>query len=568
MELYQINYRQKLLIILKINPMKKILFFTFLISFNFINAQVTCETPKTKIILTGDSWADFPFGFGTISGNLDRYGFTNVKMYSSSALSVSGIETANMLQPSYITNLQNELIAHPDVEIVIVSIGGNDMLNNWNTSMDSLQTDSLITDVFIRIDSIISKIKGLKTNLQIFLPGYDYGNFGEVINTFSVPSLHPFYSKWSSMGNPNFLELNSLMNIVSKRFKALGLKYQITYNDASGLMQYVYGQQNPLGVSPGGTYAPRSVTVPGGNLNYPSPKVAIRDYGPFRDCFHLSAEGFDHFYSYHFKNYFWKYLRQNVDTTFYSEGNNKDGGVSLSSVINNEISIGDTPATSTIFKGIVSFNTSSIPNSSVIQNSNLYIYRSNLSGSLPVFDKVILEIKKGNFGTTSSVEIADYSSVSDAKDTACVYGTVAKNGYWLRIKLPNSVQAEINKLGVTQFKISMLDTTNGSVLHFSTGDSTNKPMLDIEYYNPTSLEKNNLENLITIFPNPIDGNVLNIRGVNDGETQISVVDLMGRKMQINLISNQKIDVSYFKKGVYFILFENENKRLSKRFIKL
>ena len=63
-------------------------------------------------------------------------------------------------------------------------------------------------------------------------------------------------------------------------------------------MQYIYGQEEPLGVDPGGTYAPFFQPLPFGDITYPSPKLSMRDYGLARDCFHLSPEGYIHMIDY------------------------------------------------------------------------------------------------------------------------------------------------------------------------------------------------------------------------------------------------------------------------------
>jgi len=362
--------------------------------------------------------------------------------------------------------------------------------------------------------------------------------------------------------------MNKLLTRASVKFSALvSSKHNVFYTSALGLMQYTYGQTTPLGVAPSGTYLPKTVALPGGRLDYPTPKIMMNDYGLFKDCFHLSNEGFETFYKYHFEQFYWDEFRNKKDITIESEGGNKDGGItSLSSIIPSNVTIGNS-TTIGVSKGIVSFNTSAIPSSTIVHKGNLFLYRDKLIGSLPSFDKIILEVKNGNFGTTTSLDFGDYSSLADKIDTACVYGTVKENGYWLRISLPKSFLTEINTTGTTQYRISMMDTTNGSQLYFSTGDSTHKPFLDLEYFNPVSLDENISINEITLYPNPSSNNIITVGNLNDFEGNIFAIDVTGREYNVSF-SNSQLDVSQLYSGTYFIVFRDKNSSFTKRFVKL
>ena len=452
------------------------------------SAQTSCDTVTNRILMVGDSWSNFPVGFGSFEKNLDRFGFTNVGMYSNTSdLSVNGAETHDFLTPAGKAAIQNAITSNPTIEIVNLSIGGNDILNTWNNSMDSLTTDSLLESTMKRADSIIMFILSLKPGIKVYISGYDFANFEEVIQTSAAPTFHPFYARWNGMGKPTFTELNKLLTEASKKFQRLANSYfHVDYKNPLGLMQYLYGQSTALGVPPSGTYAPRTVTFPGGRLDYPTPKARMNNYTLFLDCFHLDAEGYDKLYKYYFEEYYQDYLRGDVDVTVFSEGNMKDGGISSNSTLSAGNVVVGKNSTLGVSKGIISFNSSSI-SSSTIHRADIYLYRDNQTGTLPSFNKALLEIKSGNFGTSTNVDLSDYSSPADNSDTACVYGTVKENGYWLRVRVPSSLLSNINTSGVTQFRISMIDTSGGNVLYFSTGDSTNKPFMDVEYFNPASL---------------------------------------------------------------------------------
>ena len=203
----------------------------------------------------------------------------------------------------------------------------------------------------------------------------------------------------------------------------------------------------------------------------------------------------------------------------------------------------------------------------MIHSGNLFLYRDNLTGSLPSFNKVILEVKKGNFGTSTSLDFGDYASIADKVDTACVFGTVKENGYWLRIKLPTGLLTEINTIGSTQFRISMIDSMNGSTLFYSTGDSINKPFLDLEYFNPASLAENQLRKNITLYPNPSSSNFISVQNLTDFEGNVIAIDLTGRQFPISF-SGSQLNISKLSQGIYFIVFKDDDFTYTKRFVKL
>ena len=166
-------------------------------------------------------------------------------------------------------------------------------------------------------------------------------------------------------------------------------------------------------------------------------------------------------------------------------------------------------------------------------------------------------MKKGNFGSTSAIELADYSSAADNLDTACVYGSVKENGFWLRISIPQSLFTDINTTGTTQFRISRIDSTDGSVFYFSTGDSVNKPMLDVEFYYPASTSELILANDLLIYPNPSNSNYVSLKNGNNFKGNITAVDVTGRSHPL-VFSNNQIDISRLVAGTYFFIFTDYN----------
>ncbi len=76
---------------------------------------------------------------------------------------------------------------------------------------------------------------------------------------------------------------------------------------------------------------------------------------------------------------------------------------------------------------------------------------------------------------------------------------------------------------------------------------------------------NNDEN-ISIFPNPIEGDVLNVSGL-DKYLEYEIINLQGKILLNGKIYSESIFVGELKKGIYLIRFLNSDKIFTKRFIK-
>ena len=82
-----------------------------------------------------------------------------------------------------------------------------------------------------------------------------------------------------------------------------------------------------------------------------------------------------------------------------------------------------------------------------------------------------------------------------------------------------------------------------------------------------SLEKENQKDVtLTVYPNPVESTLSFSKDVTG--SQVSIVDSQsGTFISQKKISENSLDVSQLKQGVYFVIFEKEGKRTIRRFIK-
>lgn len=81
----------------------------------------------------------------------------------------------------------------------------------------------------------------------------------------------------------------------------------------------------------------------------------------------------------------------------------------------------------------------------------------------------------------------------------------------------------------------------------------------------TSISNNNLEADLNLFPNPTSG-TLHIVGIESGE--ITVFDYQGRMIMASPFTGENLDLSHLLPGMYFLRFEENNRMLMKKVIKL
>ena len=130
---------------LKNNRMKKITF-SFLVFFmTTLNIYAQCvEENEHKVLLVGDSWAFFMRSDGTFNDVFDRWGHSNYTYFSNVTLAVSGARAEDFLIDSRLDEIEEQLIANPGIDVVHLSIGGNDLLGSWNIDFTEEETEELL----------------------------------------------------------------------------------------------------------------------------------------------------------------------------------------------------------------------------------------------------------------------------------------------------------------------------------------------------------------------------------------------------------------------------------------
>lgn len=547
--------------------MKKLIFLFTIFAFSQQMFAQCNETNVQKVMLVGDSWAFFMGVDQTINTVFDRWGHSNYTFYTNAVLSENGAETVDFMQADKQNEIQAQLDARPEIEAVHLSLGGNDVLGDWNVNFTQFQTDSLMDTVFTRLISIIDFIKDARPGIQIFWSGYAYPNFGEVLfDAGFLQTVHPFYDTWESMGFPDFAQLNGLLNEYSSIMEAYAqADPQVDFINATGLMQYTFGQNTAISIDPGGSYPPLTAPLPAGFEDYPSPKNSMRDYGLFLDCFHLSAGGYRDFFGYHTQKFYHKFLMD--DEYFLASNSDATGSVTAAgTAITDTLWLGTDSITE--YRPVITFNTSTLPDAGAA-SASIFIRREMLEGNNPVNDQLSVLIRSGLSPETAAVIPETFDAAADISVIPCVFGDNNGNNRWIRLDLPESALPFINNSGLVQFVLATSDTLGGKSRFSGAGDTDFAPVLNVTHQLVTSIEPIEItrSSEILVFPNPAKDHVF-FKSDQDKIEQVELFNQQGQLIKVSRGNNQlmRFDLSGLAKGLYIARTRTAHGTTSQRLI--
>ena len=562
--------------------MKKLilLFTAILFSLSFIHAQDACsQRTSTRVRLVGDSWLHFPQIYQAYDSALAKYGFPDVGVIGDGSVLIS--MTAETWWQFPIARLALDAALNSDagrpIDIVIVSLGGNDVGFGFHSGDSLSVVDEDLYTAKLFMDSIFDHIHAKIPNAQIIWQSYDYPNFQDPCIDFPWD---PYCDTWIGHGYFTAYEVNRFLGYLTAYqdsvVRASNKPYLHFYN-ANGLMQWHYGQTTPLRYAPFGSYAPRTVAFPGGDINYPTPHIAMGLGGI--DAYHLSPDSYTVLAEFYVRKFISNYLRRGRDTSIYSLGQNTDGWIDVNTNTGiGKVLVGKNNSQDT--KGVFTFNTSVIPANKKVKKAVLFLKAKTVARNYPVGtvfpQNFVLDIKSGTFGN-DVIEGSDFAAVATATDIACFAGNLRGNNYTLRAELDDDILQYINKNGLTQFRLS---TTDNNLITFYNGDTTEfeAPYLDL-YYDTTNIitsinSKKDIKESLQIFPNPAK-NEITLEVGKEWLYKKSTLTIFDTKGAVILnttydkipMETLKINISSLPVGGYFISLENNENKSVGTFIK-
>jgi hypothetical protein len=143
------------------------------------------------------------------------------------------------------------------------------------------------------------------------------------------------------------------------------------------------------------------------------------------------------------------------------------------------------------YRSILSFNTSTLPDTAAITSVQLKIRKQGLTGTDPftTHGNLLLDIRNSAFGNNLALQTTDFSAAASQGAIQEQVPAIGLNN-WYTVNLNSTNLSFISKIGTTQFRLLFSKDDNDDLgadyLKFFTGNSTaaNQPQLIITYYLP------------------------------------------------------------------------------------
>lgn len=466
-----------------------------------ISGACSAVTATPRVLLAGDSWAQFMWDDDAHHQIFDRFGQADKQVvsrslgsnpgagYGGNEYAVSGSEArewVNTASYPWIANVVAELNALPSIDTVVFSLGGNDVLagrsgGGWYKDMD-LDVPGSENALFQRIltdsGSIVSAFTAVRPNIDVLVSSYEYPNFNVSALwcwIYACPKRNDL-SRDPTNALVTDAELNALnLAVESRRILWTNGNPRLYFDHGVGEMHYYYGDgQTAAGLLPRpGQQAPDYLPFPGGNLSRPSLRENFRvSSGIPADPIHLDQEGYLYKVAVQTESFFFPRFRGEVSISLRSQGGVFDGWTDGVALGDDSIQIGDDGTR--LRYGIVSVDTSAIPPGAEIESASLYLLQDSRSGSNPFVTGGLGSPRvdvAASFGAPE-LELGDATAPATASDVGCLVGS-ADNAYdALRIDLTPAGLAAINRGGITQFRIAFSQVDPGvNRVQFKDGDA-------------------------------------------------------------------------------------------------
>jgi len=150
--------------------------------------------------------------------------------------------------------------------------------------------------------------------------------------------------------------------------------------------------------------------------------------------------------------------------------------------------VGDDPKDKQ-YRGILSFNTSALPDNAVIVSVQLKVKRQGIVGTDPfgTHGNLLSEIRSGSFSNNIALQTGDFSAPASSTIRDQFVGLTFT---WYGAQLSDANLLLVNKTATTQFRLSFSkddnDDLSADYIKFYSGNSTstNVPQLVVSYYTP------------------------------------------------------------------------------------
>ena len=169
-----------------------------------VSAHVAAgETPR--ILLVGDSWAAWTWRTRALRTALENKGLRQFEE-KGEVTAIGGTTSSDWATPPFLERITSELQAYPTLDIVHLSIGGNDFLQASPSSpLDAL---AILGRILANTRTVVEHIHGVRPEARIAYAVYDYVPAGDGF-AFELGTLARAI-RFQARAVPNYFLLNQL----------------------------------------------------------------------------------------------------------------------------------------------------------------------------------------------------------------------------------------------------------------------------------------------------------------------------------------------------------------------
>lgn len=254
-----------------------------------VENKAEIKTEKSKILIAGDSWAFFSCIYNSLGKTIRDRKADLVEDNRCWRTSKLGVEASEWMTKRAHRRVLKYIKNTPRIKYLYLSLGGNDLMNNWNKDFTPAQEIALFEKTTQHLKKITDSYLAVRPDLTIIIAGYDFPNF-----TFKFTL--PFYrSKYKSMGRPTTVRMNQALIDFTQYVTRLADGSNIFYIHSIGLSHYYDGVRE-RGITPFQTTPPENISpihnpgLVGGIVNTQTSRKSMIDWlFILRDAFHLNT---------------------------------------------------------------------------------------------------------------------------------------------------------------------------------------------------------------------------------------------------------------------------------------
>ncbi len=136
------------------------------------------DTPVTRILTIGDSWAHFMWLDHTFREVLDARSFPQFDVFNTA---LGGTKASQWSGQLSLEGTRGYLQYHPEIDIVFVILGGNDIMygdpTSWFQNHETPEQEAaFFTWIAENVATVIRNIVDTRPDIHVVLSGYDYVN--------------------------------------------------------------------------------------------------------------------------------------------------------------------------------------------------------------------------------------------------------------------------------------------------------------------------------------------------------------------------------------------------------